>query len=425
MTAITKVFARQILDSRGNPTIEVDVFSESGFGRAAVPSGASTGSHEALELRDGDKRKYNGKGVLKAVNNVNKIIAPKLAGRDCLIQKEIDEFLIKLDGTKNKTRLGANAMLGVSMACARATATEKKIPLYQHIQETAGIEGKKYILPVPLMNIINGGAHAGNQLAIQEAMIVPLGANNFSEAIRAGAEAYHTLKSVILGKYGKNAINVGDEGGFAPPINSITEALELITESIRKSGYNGKVMIALDCAASEFYKDGKYNLEGLNMSSAELKEFYKALIKKYPIISIEDPFAEDDFAGFASLTSEIGRSTQIVGDDLLVTNTERIQKAINEKACNSLLLKLNQIGTVTEAINAAKMAKQNNWSVIVSHRSGETEDSFIADFAVGIQATQLKSGAPCRSERLAKYNQLLRREEELGRNAVFAGKKIR
>ncbi len=425
MTAITKVFARQILDSRGNPTIEVDVCTDSGFGRAAVPSGASTGSHEALELRDGDQRKYNGKGVLKAASNVNKIIAPKLAGMDCAAQKEIDDFLVKLDGTPNKTKLGANAILGVSMACARAAANEKKIPLYQHIHEISGINHKGYILPVPLMNIINGGAHAGNQLAIQEAMIIPTGAKTFSEAIRAGAETYHTLKSVILGKYGKNATNVGDEGGFAPPINSITEALDLITEAIRKAGYKGKAMIALDCAASEFYKDGKYNLEGRSMSSAELKEFYKSLTKKYPIIIIEDPFTEDDFAGFASMTDEIGRQTQIVGDDLLATNIERIQKAIDEKSCNSLLLKLNQIGTVTEAINAAKLAKQNNWSVIVSHRSGETEDSFIADFAVGIQATQLKSGAPCRSERLAKYNQLLRIEESLGKNAVFAGKKIR
>lgn len=417
MARIKKIRAREVLDSRGNPTVEVDVDTGNVITRAIVPSGASTGIHEALELRD-KQRRFLGKGVLKAVNNVNKIIAKKIVGKDCTKQKEIDELMIKLDGTENKSRLGANAILGVSLAVCRAGAFARNETLYSYISDIAKT---RKLMPIPSFNVINGGVHAGNKLDIQEFMIMPTGAKNFHEAMQIGSETYHILKSVIKAKYGKNAVNVGDEGGFAPPLKKTEDALKLIMEALKDIGHEKKVKIAIDSAASEFYKNKRYNVDGKKMNSEELSSYYENLIKKYPIVSLEDPFAEDDFTGFSFMTKKIGRKIQIVGDDLLVTNVERIKKAIKEKACNALLLKVNQIGTVSEAINAAKLAMKNRWNVMVSHRSGETEDSFIADLVVGLGTGQIKSGAPCRSERNAKYNQLLRIEEELGKVA-YAGK---
>jgi enolase len=415
MTTIREVKAREVLDSRGNPTVEVEIKTSSSIARAIVPSGASTGVHEALELRDGDKR-FLGKGVMKAVSNVNKI-AEKVVGMDCTSQEEIDNVMLELDGTENKSKLGANAILGVSMAACKAAALEKGVQLYEHVKEIA--EVSEYVMPVPCMNIINGGEHAGNNLEIQEFMILPTKAKTFREAMQIGAETYQTLKKVIKDKYGKDAINVGDEGGFAPPINTAEDALNLIVSALEELGYRNKVKIALDCAASEFLKNGTYNLEGSSLKGEELIEHYKELCKKYPIVSIEDPFGQEDFTHFARLNKEIGKKVQIVGDDLLVTNVKMIEKAIVEDACNALLLKVNQIGTITESINAAKLSQLHNWNVMVSHRSGETEDTFIADLAVGIKAGQIKSGAPCRSERVAKYNQLLRIEEELGNKAKY------
>jgi len=401
---IRHVNAREILDSRGNPTIEVDLKTDYGLVRASVPSGASTGVHEALELRDGNKR-YLGKGVLKAVRNINKKIAPKIKGMDCTKQEIIDRKLIRLDGTKNKSKLGANAVLAASMAVCRAGALCQKKPLYKYIAALA--ENKKPVMPAPFFNIINGGKHADNQLAFQEFMISP-NTKKFSEALRIGAETYHILKKIIKKKF--RTTGVGDEGGFAPPIQTSEQALDLLQQAIEKAGYKTKIKIAIDAAASEFHKHGFYHVPK-KMKRAELVHYYMKLIKKYPIISIEDPFAEDDFSPWTLLTRKT--SIQIVGDDLTVTNPERIKKAVKINACNCLLLKINQIGTITEALEAADIAKHHKWKIMVSHRSGETCDSFIADLAVGLGCRQIKAGAPCRGERLAKYNRLLRIEEEL------------
>lgn len=439
MVTIQKVKARQIFDSRGNPTVESDVFLSDGtFARAAVPSGASTGVYEALELRDGGKD-YLGKGVQKAVDNVNSIIGPALVGKNPVDQVAIDDFMVKeLDGTQNqwgwcKQRLGANAILAVSLAVCKAGAAVKKIPLYQHIADLAG--NKTLVMPVPAFNVINGGSHAGNKLAMQEFMILPVGASSFAQAMKMGAEVYHNLKAVIKKKYGQDATNVGDEGGFAPNIQENKEGLELLKIAIDKAGYTGKVVIGMDVAASEFYdeKDKKYDLnfkeEGNDgsqkISGDALIKLYQSFVDEYPIVSIEDPFDQDDWEHYRKFTAAIGEKVQIVGDDLLVTNPKRVEKAIKEKSCNALLLKVNQIGSVTESIEAVKMSKRAGWGVMTSHRSGETEDTFIADLAVGLATGQIKTGAPCRSERLAKYNQLLRIEEELGDKAVYAGAQFR
>jgi len=427
---IKKIHARQIYDSRGNPTVEVDLTTEKGIFRAAVPSGASTGIYEALELRD-KADTWHGKGVQKAVHNVNNLIAPEIVAKcmDPVEQEKIDGLMLALDGTENKNKLGANAILGVSMAVCKAGAAHKGVPLYRHIADLAGV--KEVLMPVPCLNVINGGSHAGNKLAMQEFMVLPLGASCFSEAMRMGSELYHHLKALIKKKYGLDATAVGDEGGFAPNFQNNGEALELLVEAIKKAGYEGKIMIGMDIAASEFFKDGKYDLDFKNpdtkeadwISSDSLLEMYQGFIKDYPVVSIEDPFDQDDWAGYAKLTKET--SIQIVGDDLLVTNPKRIQTAIEKKACNGLLLKVNQIGSVTESIKAHNMAKAEGWGTMVSHRSGETEDCFIADLVVGLGTGQIKTGAPCRSERLAKYNQLLRIEEELGTNARYAGANFR
>ncbi|PNP58136.1 hypothetical protein THARTR1_02294 [Trichoderma harzianum] len=432
--AITKIHARSVYDSRGNPTVEVDLVTETGLHRAIVPSGASTGQHEAVELRDGDKAKWGGKGVTKAVENVNTIIGPALLKEnlDVKDQSKVDEFLNSLDGTPNKGKLGANAILGVSLAVAKAGAAEKNVPLYAHISDLAGTK-KPYVLPVPFMNVLNGGSHAGGRLAFQEFMIVPSDAPSFSEALRQGSEVYQKLKTLAKKKYGQSAGNVGDEGGVAPDIQTADEALELITEAIEQAGYTGKMNIAMDVASSEFYKEDakKYDLDFKNPDSdpekwityEELAALYSDLCKKYPIVSIEDPFAEDDWEAWSYFYKT--QDIQIVGDDLTVTNPVRIKKAIELKACNALLLKVNQIGTLTESIQAAKDSYADGWGVMVSHRSGETEDVTIADISVGIRAGEIKTGAPARSERLAKLNQILRIEEELGELAVYAGAKFR
>jgi enolase len=428
---ITAVHARQIFDSRGNPTVEVEVTTGVDTYRAAVPSGASTGIYEALELRDKDKAKYLGKGVEKAVANVNEKIAPALIGKDPVDQEGIDKIMMDLDGTPSKSELGANAILGVSLAVARAGAAKKGVPLYRHIADLAG--NKDLLMPVPSFNVINGGSHAGNKLAMQEFMILPTGASSFTEAMRMGAEVYQNLKLVIKAKYGQDACNVGDEGGFAPNILENKEALDLLQNAIEKAGYTGKIEIGMDVAASEFWveKDGKYDLdfktEGNEqlVTAAELGDLFQSFAKDYPIVSIEDPFDQDDWEGYAALTEAVGKDIQIVGDDLLVTNPKRIITGMEKKACNALLLKVNQIGSLTESIQAWKMCKEKGWGVMVSHRSGETEDSFIADLVVGLNAGQIKTGAPCRSERLSKYNQLLRIEEALGADAKFAGKTFR
>jgi len=427
MSTIKSVHAREIIDSRGNPTVEVDLTTDKGLFRAAVPSGASTGIYEACELRDGDKARYLGKGVLKAVANVNEKIAPQVIGKDVTHQEEIDNLLIKLDGTANKTNLGANAILGVSLAVAKAAAGFKGVPLYRHLADLAG--NKEIRLPVPAFNVINGGAHAGNRLPFQEFMILPVGAPTFKEAMRYGCEVYHTLKAVIKEKYGGDAINVGDEGGFAPAIQNPREGLELLKAAIAKAGYTGKVKIGMDVAASEFYNEEHkvYNLDFKNknagadvkLSGEKLTALYESFVKDYDVVSIEDPFDQDDWEHYPKLTAALQGHVQIVGDDLLVTNPTRIQTAIDKKAASALLLKVNQIGSVTESIKACKLAQSAGWSVMVSHRSGETEDTFIADLVVGLNTGQIKTGAPCRSERLAKYNQLLRIEEELGADAHF------
>ncbi|MQL87439.1 hypothetical protein Taro_019979 [Colocasia esculenta] len=479
-SALRSVRARQIVDSRGNPTVEVDLRTGDGrVYRSAVPSGASTGIYEALELRDGDKAVYGGKGVLQAVRNVNEVLATKLIGVDVRNQADVDAIMLELDGTPNKSNLGANAMLGVSLSVCRAGAGAKGIPLYKHIQEISGT--KELVMPVPAFNVINGGSHAGNNLAMQEFMILPVGATSFAEALRIGSEVYHILKGIIKAKYGQDACNVGDEGGFAPNVQDNREGLVLLMDAIEKAGYTGKIKIGMDVAASEFFtKDGKYDLnfkkqpnDGAHVYSAEsLCELYKEFVKDFPIVSIEDPFDQDDWSSWSSFQSSV--NIQLVGDDLLVTNPKRIAEAIKKKACNALLLKaiqsfvntqtlvngkfpvipVNQIGTVAESIQAALDSKAAGWGVMVSHRSGETEDNFIADLSVGLASgqvgfhlyylssavgyvgiyvdqvlfafcgLQIKTGAPCRSERLAKYNQLLRIEEELG-DVRYAGEAFR
>uniref|UniRef100_A0A673AAZ6 phosphopyruvate hydratase n=1 Tax=Sphaeramia orbicularis TaxID=375764 RepID=A0A673AAZ6_9TELE len=411
--SILKIHAREIFDSRGNPTVEVDLYTKKGLFRAAVPSGASTGIYEALELRDNDKTRYMGKGK-------------HLKCDFLFISLVTSTFLMHID--RSSAKFGANAILGVSLAVCKAGAAEKGVPLYRHIADLAG--NPQVILPVPAFNVINGGSHAGNKLAMQEFMILPVGASSFKEAMRIGAEVYHNLKNVIKEKYGKDATNVGDEGGFAPNILENKEALELLKNAIAKAGYTDKIVIGMDVAASEFYKDGKYDLDFKSpddpsryISPDQLADLYRSFVKDYPVVSIEDPFDQDDWGAWSKFTAST--SIQVVGDDLTVTNPKRISKGVAEKACNCLLLKVNQIGSVTESLQACKMAQSNGWGVMVSHRSGETEDTFIADLVVGLCTGQIKTGAPCRSERLAKYNQLLRIEEELGDKARFAGQNFR
>jgi len=418
VSAITSIKAREILDSRGNPTVEVDVYCEDGsFGRAAVPSGASTGEHEAIELRDNDNKRYLGKGVEKAVRNVNRVIAPKLIGLDAYSQSALDSLMIELDGTPNKSKLGANAILGVSLAAARAAANSFGIPLYRYL---GGVSADT--LPVPLMNIVNGGAHADNNLDFQEFMIVPLGFRSFREAIRAGVEVFHNLKA-ILKKKGYST-SVGDEGGFAPSLKSNEEAVECISEAIVKAGYKAgpDVALAIDVASSEFYNNGKYTVEGKKLGKDKLIELYAEWIKRYPIISIEDPLAENDWEGWRMITKELGRKVQIVGDDIFVTNTKILERGIKENAANSILVKVNQIGSLTETLAAIRMARDAGYTYIISHRSGETEDSTIADIAVATNSGQIKTGSASRSDRIAKYNQLLRIEEELGKEARYPGR---
>ncbi|MBT4331866.1 MAG: phosphopyruvate hydratase [Candidatus Cloacimonetes bacterium] len=422
MSEIYAIYGREILDSRGNPTVEVDVYLDSGIvGRAAVPSGASTGEHEAVELRDGDVNRYLGKGVLKAVENVNQIIAPKLIGMEVSHQAEIDNTMLALDGTPNKQKLGANAILGVSLACARAAAEEQEMPLYRYI---GGSNAK--MLPVPMSNILNGGSHADNTVDLQEFMIMPLGAKTFREALQMNTEVFHTLKKYL--QENGYATGVGDEGGFAPNLKSNEEALQIIVKAIELADYRPgeDIYIALDPAASEFYKNGKYNLtaENVALSSEEMVDYYTKLVDKYPIISIEDGLAEDDWKGFKLMNERLGDKIQIVGDDLFVTNVERLQTGIEEKAANSILIKLNQIGTLTETLDTIELAKTNNFTTVISHRSGETSDTVIADLAVAVNSGQIKTGSICRSERIAKYNQLLRIEEELGESAKFLGKDV-
>lgn len=419
MSMITDVYAREILDSRGNPTVEVDIYLEDGeFGRAAVPSGASTGAFEAVELRDGDKARYLGKGTLNAVDNVNTLIAPALIGLDAADQSGIDRFLIELDGTDNKGKLGANAILGVSMAVAKAAAASAGLPLYRYI---GGANAK--VLPSPMMNILNGGKHADNNVDIQEFMVMPLGAPTFSEALRMGTEVFHSLKKVLNSK-GYNTA-VGDEGGFAPNLGSNEEALAIIVEAIEAAGYvPGKdVYLALDVASTELYHDGIYDLagEGVQKTASEMVDFYEELCSKYPVISIEDGLAEEDWEGWKMMTERLGGKVQLVGDDLFVTNTRRLSKGIAQDTANSILVKVNQIGTLTETLEAVEMAKQAGYTAVISHRSGETEDATIADIAVATNAGQIKTGAPSRSDRVAKYNQLLRIEEELDEVAVYNG----
>ncbi|KAJ4462210.1 Enolase [Paratrimastix pyriformis] len=423
---IRSIHAREIIDSRGMPTTEVDLTTDKGLFRAAVPSGASTGIYEALELRDGGDR-FLGKGVMQAVRNVNEHLAPALIGRSVENQAELDDFMCALDGDEKKKKFGANAILPISMAACRAAAAELNIPLYRYLARLCG--NTTFRLPVPCLNVLNGGKHAGNKLPMQEYMIAPAGAPTFREGLRMGCEVYQHLKSIIKTRYGIDATNVGDEGGFAPPIVDVKEPLRILTEAIAKAGYTGKIFICMDSAASEFFdeKAQAYNLNfknkeaGANMvPGAQLADIYEQMATEFPIASFEDPFDQDDFESYARLTSRmIPHHVQVVGDDLLVTNVGRVRMALERHACNSLLLKVNQIGTVTESIRAAKLALENGWSVMVSHRSGETSDTFISDLTVGLGCGQLKTGAPCRGERTAKYNQLLRIEEELGSEAVY------
>lgn len=424
MSKISKIIGREVLDSRGNPTVEAEVYLESGaWGRACAPSGASTGSREALELRDGDKARYLGKGVLKAVAAVNGGIQEALIGKDAFAQKEVDQIMIDLDGTENKENLGANAILAVSLACAKAAANAKNIPLYQHIAELNGTPGQ-YNMPVPMMNIINGGEHADNNVDIQEFMVQPVGAASFKEALRMGAEIFHSLKKVLSAK-GLNTA-VGDEGGFAPNLGSNEEALAVIVDAVEKAGYemDKDITLALDCASSEFYSDGVYDLkgEGKTFSSETFGDYLAELSAKYPIISIEDGLDESDWDGWASLTNKIGDRVQLVGDDLFVTNTKILKRGIDNGIGNSILIKFNQIGSLTETLEAISMAKDAGFTAVISHRSGETEDATIADLAVGTAAGQIKTGSLCRSDRVAKYNQLLRIEEQLGDQVAYAGR---
>jgi enolase len=422
MTAIIDIIGREILDSRGNPTVEVDVVLEDGsFGRAGVPSGASTGAHEAVELRDGDKKRYLGKGVTKAVEGVNGEIFDALAGMDAEDQRAIDAALIKLDGTENKSRLGANAILGVSLATAKAAAASSGLPLYRYIGGASA-----HLLPVPMMNIVNGGVHADNPIDIQEFMIMPVSAATAADAIRMGAEIFHTLKKAL--KDAGHSTSVGDEGGFAPNLKSADEALGFVVKAIEAAGYKpgSDVMLALDCAATEYYKDGKYQLagEGKSLDAAGMVKYLEDLVRRYPIISIEDGMSEDDWAGWKALTQAIGARCQLVGDDLFVTNTERLSQGIERGIANSILVKVNQIGSLSETLDAVSMAQNAGYTAVISHRSGETEDATIADLAVATNAGQIKTGSLCRSDRLAKYNQLIRIEEELGLVARYAGKSV-
>ncbi len=422
MTIITEVWAREILDSRGNPTVEADIWLDSGImGRAAVPSGASTGTHEAVELRDGDTTRYLGKGVQKAISHVNEIIGPELIGVDTDEQVLIDTILISLDEEDNKSTIGANAMLAVSLACAHAAAAVYEVPLYRYL---GGVSAR--LLPVPLMNVLNGGVHASNSLDIQEFMIVPAGVDSMTEAVRAGAEVFHSLKSMLLER--ELSIAVGDEGGFAPNLKSADEALEMIVGAIDRAGYvpGDEIYLALDAAASEFYEDGVYNLkgEGVTRTSEEMVDYYAGLVEKYPIVSIEDGHAEDDWDGWKLMTERLGDTIQIVGDDIFVTNQERLLRGVTEGAANSILIKPNQIGTLTETLDTIDMAHRNRMTTVISHRSGETEDTTIADITVAVNSGQIKTGSLSRSERLCKYNQLIRIEEELGETATYAGKTI-
>ncbi len=419
-TEIVMIHGREILDSRGNPTVEVEVvLADGSWGRAAVPSGASTGAHEALELRDGNKNRYNGKGVLKAVENVNEVLAKELVGWDATEQKTIDQQMLEMDGTPNKSKLGANAILGVSLAVAKAAAASLQLPLYRYL---GGVYA--HVLPTPMMNILNGGAHTGWQsVDMQEFLIMPLGAPSFAEGLRWGSEIYHALKGVLKAK--GYATLVGDEGGFAPALKANEEAIEVILEAIQKAGYKPgeEVAIAIDPATSEFYEEGKYNLrrEGKVFSSEELIKFWEKWIAQYPIVSLEDGLAEDDWEGWTMLQEALGDKVQLVGDDLLVTNPERIRRGIREKTCNALLVKLNQIGSLTETLEAVQLVQRAGWNAVVSHRSGETEDTTIADLVVAFNIGQIKTGAPARSDRVAKYNRLLRIEEELAKTAAYAG----
>lgn len=415
---ITAVKGREIIDCRGYPTVQVDVWANTILGRANVPCGRSKGTHEALELRDGGER-YAGFGVRKAIDNINKIIAPKMIGKDVRDQRKLDNMMIEMDSTQNKTKLGANAILGVSLAIAKVAASSLGIPLYKYINSNS------YILPVPMMNLINGGKLTSNYLDFQEFILMPVGAENFSEALRITSEINMVLRDILVEKYGKLAINVGDEGGCAPPIREIREAMDMLEKAVDRAGYEGKIVYALDVAATELYdKDTeKYTVEGKQLGREELIEFYKKLVASYPIVSIEDPLYEDDFEGFATLTEEL--DIQIVGDDLFTTNTKRLKRGIEMKAANSLLWKVNQIGTLSEALDAASLAFRNSYSVVVSERSGETEDDIIADLAVGLNAGQIKAGAPVRADRTAKYNRLLQIEEELGNSAKYAGRNFR
>ena len=420
---IAKIQAREILDSRGNPTVEVDVITSNGvLGRAIVPSGASTGIHEAVELRDGDKNRYLGKGVLTAVNNVNTVINEELNGMYVTDQIAIDQKLIELDGTENKGKLGANAMLGVSLACAKAGAQETGQPLYRYI---GGVNAAT--LPVPMMNILNGGQHADNKIDVQEFMVMPVGASSIREAVRMGAEIFHALKGILKAK--GHSTNVGDEGGFAPNLSSNEEAIETIIEAVKAAGYKigEEVYIALDAAAAEFYKDGIYHMEstGKNYTTDELVEYWKTWVEKYPIISLEDPFDQDDWAGWEKLTAAVGDKAQIVGDDLYVTNVKRLQEGIDRKAANSILIKLNQIGTLTETIEAVRLATENGMTAVISHRSGETEDTTIAELVVALNTGQIKTGSASRTDRIAKYNQLFRIEEALDGQAKYLGKGLK
>ena len=422
MSFIADVYAREILDSRGNPTVEVDVTLEDGsMGRAAVPSGASTGAFEAVELRDGDKQRYLGKGVQQAVENVNALIAPEIEGMNAFDQPAIDRTLIELDGTENKGKLGANAILGVSLAVAKAAAESVGLPLYQYL---GGVNAKE--LPVPMMNILNGGKHADNNVDIQEFMIMPVGAANFAEGLRMGAEVYHSLKAVLKEK--SLATAIGDEGGFAPSLESNADALLAIVEAIQRAGYQPgeQVALALDVAATELYQDGYYNLagEGLKKTSEEMIAYYEKLIEDYPIVSIEDGLSEEDWEGWRLMTERLGSKIQLVGDDIFVTNPQRLARGIKEKCANSILIKLNQIGTLTETLDAIEMAKRAGYTAVISHRSGETEDVTMAHVAVAVNAGQIKTGAPARTERVAKYNELLRIEEELGETGLYRGREV-
>lgn len=418
MLKITSLHARQILDSRGTPTVEVDCTLDDGsFGRAAVPSGASTGSHEALELRDGDKKVHLGKSVMKAVENVNVILQKSLQGVSADDQRALDQKMISLDGTENKSVLGANAILGVSMAVCRARAASQHLPLYTSLAQEFAVKNNT-ILPVPLMNVLNGGKHADSGLSFQECMIVPTAFERFSDALRAGAETFHHLKKILAEKGMVTA--VGDEGGFAPHVKNGAEAFALLMEAIHSAGYEGKVQLGIDCAASEFYADGMYTIDGAKKTSSEMVEYYRDLTKQFPIVTIEDSHSEDDWEGFCAMAAAMGSTVQLVGDDLFVTNVKRIEQGLEKKAANAVLIKLNQIGTVTETVEAIQLAQKNGWNAIVSHRSGETEDTFIAHLAVGLRTGQIKTGSLSRTDRVCKYNELLRIEEELGAAASFA-----